>query len=55
MSYPPARYHLPNGEISSVFRSASAAATWSSRTAGSVAHLATSATTGGDYGLFRWT
>ena len=54
MSYPPARYHLPNGEISSVFRPASAASDVVFPNGGSVAHLATSAAAGGDYGLFRW-
>lgn len=53
MSYPEARYLADTGEVSASFRPAATPADLIG--AGATTHyLASSAMTGGDYGLFRW-
>ena len=55
MSYPPVRYQGDDGERgSATFRPASAPPDLAQPTGGGAAYLASSALTGGDYGLFRW-
>ena len=53
-AYPPVRYGAATGEISAVPRSADAGPDLV-MPATRVDHLATGATTGGDFGLYRWT
>jgi mannose-6-phosphate isomerase-like protein (cupin superfamily) len=53
LSYPPAR-HLGDGTADAVLRRAEAPPELSFPSGGSASYLATSSTTGGDYGLFRW-
>jgi mannose-6-phosphate isomerase-like protein (cupin superfamily) len=53
MSYPEARYLGENGEASAVVRPATAAPDID-RAANSAAYLATGASTGGKFGLYRW-
>lgn len=53
MSYPPARYH-GDGEASASLRRADAPADLTYPTGVKVDYLATGATTGGDFGLYRW-
>jgi mannose-6-phosphate isomerase-like protein (cupin superfamily) len=53
MSYPPPRYVGEGGEVTAVFRAADQGPDLISRT-GSVRYLATGASTGGDFGLYRW-
>ena len=53
MSYPPTR-HLGDGTTSAVLRRADAPPELVFPSGGSAGYLATSASTGGDYGLFRW-
>ncbi len=53
MSYPPPRYVGQGGEVTAVFRAADQGPDLISRT-GSVRYLATGASTGGDFGLYRW-
>jgi mannose-6-phosphate isomerase-like protein (cupin superfamily) len=55
MSYPEPRYLGDGGEVSAVLRGADHPAELSFPAAGQSAHyLATGATTGGDFGLYRW-
>jgi mannose-6-phosphate isomerase-like protein (cupin superfamily) len=55
MSYPPPRYLGEGGESSASLRRADVAPEISFAAPGQSAHyLATGATTGGDFGLFRW-
>lgn len=54
MSYPPARYVRDSGETSAVWRPASARPDLSNPSGTVVHYLATGATTGGDFGLYRW-
>ena len=53
MSYPPPRYLGDGGEVVATFRHADQGPDLISRT-GSVRYLATGASTGGDFGLYRW-
>ena len=53
MSYPPAR-HLGPGSANAHLRRADAPPELRFPSGGSASYLATSALTGGDYGLFRW-
>ncbi|HSJ20700.1 MAG TPA: cupin domain-containing protein [Nocardioidaceae bacterium] len=55
MSYPEPRYLAEGGEVSAALRRADHAPELSFPAAGQSAHyLATGATTGGDFGLYRW-
>ena len=55
MSYPPVRYQGDDGERGlATFRPASAPPDLAQPSGGGAAYLASSALTGGDYGLFRW-
>ena len=54
MSYPPVRYHGDGERGSATFRPASALPDLAQPSGGGAAYLASSALTGGDYGLFRW-
>lgn len=55
MSYPEPRYLGDGGEVSAVLRPAGHAPEIANPAAGNSAHyLATGATTGGDFGLYRW-
>lgn len=51
--YPPARYHGDLGEISARFRPADTPADLTTPTGGRTDYLATKASTGGDFGLYR--
>lgn len=53
MSYPPARHHGP-GTTAATLRTAVQAPDLRFPRGGAVHHLATQASTGGEYGLFRW-
>lgn len=53
MSYPPPRHHGP-GTTAAVLRPAGRGPELSFPGGGAVHHLATEASTGGEYGLFRW-
>lgn len=53
MSYPPVRYTGGGGEVSATARAADAPADLTLPTT-AVHYLATGATTGGDFGLYRW-
>ncbi len=53
MSYPPERYLGGAGEVSAVHRPAAQACEVETPT-GAAAYLATGASTGGDFGLYRW-
>ena len=54
MSYPEARHRGENGEITAVYRPADTQADLQIGVITSVHHLATGATTNGDFGLSRW-
>lgn len=54
MSYPPARYLAEQGEITAVFRPATAPPDLTIGVKSRVGHLATGATTDGLFGLYRW-
>jgi mannose-6-phosphate isomerase-like protein (cupin superfamily) len=54
MSYPEARYHGDDGEISAVFRPADARPELQLGASGSASYLATGASTHGQFGLYRW-
>lgn len=54
MSYPPARYTCPDGEVSGVFRPAAAPPDLVMGAGAVVHHLATGASTDGAFGLYRW-
>ena len=53
MSYPPVRFTGDRGEVSATVREADAGPDLAWPTT-NVHHLATGATTGGDFGLYRW-
>lgn len=54
MSYPPPRYHGTAGEISATFRRAYAIPQLTRPDGGAAHYLATTATTEGKFGLYRW-
>jgi mannose-6-phosphate isomerase-like protein (cupin superfamily) len=54
MSYPDARYLGDEGEISAVYRPAATPPDLTMRSGGSADYLATGASTGGHFGLYRW-
>jgi mannose-6-phosphate isomerase-like protein (cupin superfamily) len=54
MSYPEPRYHGESGEVSATFRPAGAPPDLVYRSGGTVDYLATGASTGGLFGLYRW-
>ena len=54
MSYPPPRYLGETGEATARFRPAGAPPDLTIGASALVHHLALGATTGGDYGLYRW-
>lgn len=54
MSYPPARYLGSDGEVSAVHRPFDQEPDLRYRGGGTVHYLATGATTGGRFGLYRW-
>jgi mannose-6-phosphate isomerase-like protein (cupin superfamily) len=54
MSYPDARYLGDEGEASAVFRRGDQAPDLAMRSGTDVHYLATSASTGGEFGLYRW-
>jgi mannose-6-phosphate isomerase-like protein (cupin superfamily) len=54
MSYPPPVYDGANGEISATFRPVAADPDIVYPTGGTAHYLATGATTGGRFGLYRW-
>jgi mannose-6-phosphate isomerase-like protein (cupin superfamily) len=53
VSYPPVRYTGP-GEVSATFRAGAQPPELPLPGGGAASYLATSASTGGEYGLFRW-
>lgn len=53
-SYPPPRYTGEDGEVSATFRPDDAAADLTYPNGGRVDYLATGASTGGEFGLYRW-
>ena len=55
LPYPPDRYHAPEGEVSATLRRADAEPDLVYPGGVRVDYLATGATTGGDFGLYRWT
>lgn len=52
--YPPARYHGEGGETSATFRPADQEPDLTYPSGGTVHYLATHASTGGEFGLYRW-
>ena len=54
MSYPEPRYHGEGGEASATFRPAGAAPDLAYHAGGTCDYLATGASTGGLFGLYRW-
>ena len=54
MSYPPPAYRGDTGEVSGRFRPAGAAREIDNAGGGGAAYLATGASTGGRFGLYRW-
>ena len=54
MTYPPTRYHGDGGELTAWFRADGAPADLRYANGNTVDYLATGATTGGDFGLYRW-
>jgi mannose-6-phosphate isomerase-like protein (cupin superfamily) len=54
MTYPPARYHGHDGDVSGRFRAAATAPDLHLGATGGAAYLATGATTDGQFGLYRW-
>jgi quercetin dioxygenase-like cupin family protein len=52
--YPPARYHGEGGATSATFRPADEAPNLTYPSGGTVHYLATHASTGGEFGLYRW-
>ncbi|HEV3169786.1 MAG TPA: cupin domain-containing protein [Actinocrinis sp.] len=53
-SYPADRYHGDTGEVSATFRPVSAPAAITYKSGGQCHYLATTASTGGEFGLYRW-
>lgn len=54
MTYPPARYHADNGEVSATYRPTSAPHDILYQSGNTADYLATGATTDGLFGLYRW-
>lgn len=54
MSYPEPRYHGAGGEISALYRPADTPPELTQASGGSAGYLATGASTGGRFGLYRW-
>jgi len=54
MSYPPPRYHGSTGEASATLRRADTPNELSHSNGSGCGYLATGATTGGEFGLYRW-
>src|SRR3954451_17708341 len=54
MSYPEPRYHGDNGEVSALYRPAGTPPELTQASGGSASYLATEASTGGRFGLYRW-
>lgn len=54
MTYPPARYHGAEGELSATYRAAGHEPELTYPTGNTVHYLATGATTNGQFGLYRW-
>jgi oxalate decarboxylase/phosphoglucose isomerase-like protein (cupin superfamily) len=54
MSYPEARYFGVNGRVSATFRQADHPAEIEYASGGTCHYLATTASTGGEYGMYRW-
>ena len=54
MSYPEARYFGVNGRVSATFRQADHPAEVEYASGGTCHYLATTASTGGEYGMYRW-
>lgn len=54
MSYPPTLYDGPDGEVSATLRPSAAPPDLSYPSGGTVDYLATGASTGGLFGLYRW-
>jgi mannose-6-phosphate isomerase-like protein (cupin superfamily) len=54
MSYPEPRYHGDGGEVSAVLRPATADPAITNMPSNDVHYLATSASTHGEFGLYRW-
>ena len=54
MSYPEPRYHGSAGEISAILRPGSAEPDVRNMPGNDVRYLATGASTGGQFGLYRW-
>ena len=54
MTYPPIRYRDDEGRVSAVLRSASAPPDLAMPSGVAVHYLATTASTSGDFGLYRW-
>jgi len=54
MSYPPPRYHGTLGQASAVLRAHDTPRDLDNPSGGGAHYLATSAMTGGEYGLYRW-
>ena len=52
--YPPARYHGEGGEVSAWYRSADHPPELTNPGGGAAHYLATGASTGGKFGLYRW-
>ena len=54
LSYPADRYHGDTGEVSATFRPVSAPAEIAYKSGGQCHYLATTESTGGEFGLYRW-
>lgn len=54
MSYPPPRYHGQTGEVTATLRRGDHRPELVNTTDGAVHYLATGASTGGQFGLYRW-
>jgi quercetin dioxygenase-like cupin family protein len=54
VSYPEPRYHGDTGEVSAILRPRTAAPDLLNMPGNNVHYLATGASTGGDFGLYRW-
>jgi mannose-6-phosphate isomerase-like protein (cupin superfamily) len=54
MTYPPPVYHGDNGELTATHRGPDAPPELTYRTGNTVHYLATGASTGGQFGLYRW-
>jgi mannose-6-phosphate isomerase-like protein (cupin superfamily) len=54
MSYPPSRYHGEGGELNATYRPAGTGPEFTYASGNTVHYLATGASTGGQFGLYRW-